>query len=102
VLVRAIGPTLSAFGVNDALSSPVLSVFQGERLVATNGAWGGTADGPAPLTAAFDRAGAFRLIDEASHDAALVLSLAPGSYTVQVRGSEGATGSTLLEVYEIP
>ena len=41
VLVRAVGPTLAAFGVNDALANPVLSVYQGDRLVATNSAWGG-------------------------------------------------------------
>jgi alkaline phosphatase D len=101
VLVRAVGPTLSAFGVRDALAAPVLSVFQGERLIASNSAWATTAAGPAPLVSAFDRAGAFRLLDETSRDSALVLSLSPGPYTVQVKSGDGATGSTLLEVYEV-
>ena len=62
VLVRAIGPTLAAFGVTDALAQPVLSVYQGTRLVATNTAWGGVNGASADaLTDAFDRAGAFRL-----------------------------------------
>jgi hypothetical protein len=51
---------------------------------------------------AFDRAGAFRLLDETSRDAALVLSMAPGPYTVQVKSGDGATGATLLEVYDLP
>ncbi len=108
MLVRAIGPTLSAFGVNDALARPVLSVYQGDRLIATNSGWG-AAD--ATLTAraateslldAFDRAGAFRLVDESSPDAALVLSLAPAAYTVQVKSGNAAPGAVLLEVYDLP
>jgi phosphodiesterase/alkaline phosphatase D-like protein len=114
VLVRAIGPTLSAFGVGDALARPVLSVFQGDQLVGSNSAWSvnsTTGGGPTVLSAtnytegildAFDRAGAFRLVDDTSRDAALVLSLAPGSYTVQVKSGDGNPGATLLEVYDLP
>ena len=102
VLVRAIGPTLAAFGVTDALAQPVLSVYQGTRLVATNTAWGGVNGASADaLTDAFDRAGAFRLVDEGSRDAALILSLPPGAYTVQVKSADAAGGSALLEVYEL-
>ncbi len=103
MLVRAIGPTLSAFGVNDAVNAPVLSVYAGDRLVATNAAWGGI-DGDAvdTLTDAFDRAGAFRLLDESSKDAALVLSLPPAAYTVQVKNGEAKSGAVLLEVYDLP
>lgn len=102
VLVRAIGPTLAAFGVTDALAQPVLSVYQGTRLVATNSAWGGVNGASADaLTDAFDRAGAFRLVDEGSRDAALILSLPPGAYTVQVKSADAAGGSALLEVYEL-
>jgi len=54
------------------------------------------------LTDAFDRAGAFRIADEDSRDAALVVSLPPGAYTVQVRSGNGAAGAALLEVYELP
>lgn len=103
VLVRAIGPTLSAFGVNDALSNPVLSVYQGETLVSTNAAWAGsTRAATEDLNDAFDRAGAFRLVDEASRDAAMVVSLAPGAYTVQVKSGNGSPGAALLEVYDLP
>jgi hypothetical protein len=113
VLVRAIGPTLSAFGVVDALGQPVLSVFQGDRLVATNSGWASTGSGNADSVSSgaspvetildtFDRAGAFRLLDTTSRDAALVLPLAPGPYTVQVKSGDGTTGATLLEVYDLP
>jgi phosphodiesterase/alkaline phosphatase D-like protein len=103
VLVRAVGPTLAAFGVNDALSSPVLSVFQGDQLVATNSAWAGAGrDATDTLTDAFDRAGAFRLIDESSRDAALVVGLVAGAYTVHVKSGDGKSGAALLEVYDLP
>ena len=103
VLVRAIGPTLSAFGVSDTLARPVLSVYQGDRLVASNSGWSGpTRAGGDAMNDAFDRAGAFRLVDEDSCDAAVVLSLAPGSYTVQVKSGNSAPGATLLEVYDLP
>jgi hypothetical protein len=103
VLVRAVGPTLAAFGVSDALAKPVLSVFQGDQLVGSNSAWAaGTRDGTDTLIEAFDRAGAFRLIDESSHDAAVVVDLVAGAYTVQVRSADGSHGAALLEVYDIP
>jgi hypothetical protein len=54
------------------------------------------------LNEAFDRAGAFRFVDESSNDSAAVVNLAPGAYTVQVKSGDGATGSALLEVYDLP
>src|SRR5262249_23653209 len=64
VLLRAVGPTLAAFGIADAMTAPVLSVYQGDRLVATNSAWAGdTRTATDSMLDAFDRAGAFRLVD---------------------------------------
>ncbi len=98
VLVRAVGPGLAAFGVGGLVADPRLELFNGAAAsVATNDNWGGT---PA-LTAAFSAVGAFAL-EAASRDAAIVASLPPGSYTVQVGGVGGATGVALVEVYEVP
>ena len=103
ILVRAVGPTLGAFGVNDALATPVLSVFRGDELIATNSAWAGRErESTEKLTDAFDRAGAFRLIDDSSRDAALVVGLVAGAYTVQVKSANGSSGAALLEVYDLP
>lgn len=102
VLLRAVGPTLEAFGLNDALARPRLSLYQNERLVATNEAWAASPGAVPILTSAFDRAGAFRLLDEDSRDAALMVTLPPGGYTAQVTGVQGATGAVLLEVYDVP
>jgi hypothetical protein len=98
VLVRAIGPTLgTAFGVAEAMVDPRLELFSGSVVVAANDNWGG--DGQ--LSAAASTVGAFPIADEASKDAILLITLSPGSYTVQVSGGKAA-GNALVEVYEVP
>ena len=101
VLIRAIGPTLRAFGINDALARPQLTLFQGDRVIATNDAWAPTLAASVQLTAAFDRAGAFRLLDDTSRDSALIATVPPGAYTVQVTSGDGTSGAVLLEVYDL-
>ena len=98
VLVRAIGPTWATFGVAGALSDSRVDVFQRgvATAVSSNDNWGGTA----ALRSAFESVGAFSL-PEASRDAALIVTLQPGAYTVQVSGVGGATGVALVEVYEL-
>jgi hypothetical protein len=93
VLVRAVGPTLgTAFGVPGSMADPSLTVFRGQTQIATNNDWGGGA----ALIAAFSSVGAFAL-PVASLDAAVLLTLTPGNYTAQVRGT--AAGDVLVEVY---
>ena len=55
----------------------------------------------ASLTPVFPGVGAFSL-PAGSRDAALVVSLPPGSYTAQVSGVGGLTGDAIIEVYELP
>ena len=98
VLVRAVGPTLgSAFGIGGAVSDPQLTLNSGQTVVASNDNWGGGAT----LATAFSSVGAFAL-PATSLDAAVVASLHPGSYTVQVSGVSGTTGLILVEIYELP
>ena len=78
------------------MGDPQLALFTGTTQMAANDNWGGSS----ALTAAFSRVGAFAL-PAASRDAALVIELQPGNYTVQVGGS-GGTGIALIEVYEVP
>ncbi len=98
VLVRAVGPTLGVFGVGGVLADPVLVISSGGTVVARNDNWGGTAE----LTAAFSSVGAFALSPAASLDAAVIATLAPGSYTAQISGAAAGTGVALVEVYELP
>ncbi|MDO8541287.1 MAG: immunoglobulin domain-containing protein [Opitutaceae bacterium] len=97
VLIRAIGPTLGGFGVGNTNSDPQLTLFRGQTAIGTNNNWGGTAE----LTAAFTQVGAFTL-PGSSLDAALLATLPPADYTVQVTGVNGAIGVALVEVYEVP
>lgn len=96
VLIRAIGPGLGALGVADTVADPKLQLYQGSFLVRTNDNWGGDAQLEAVATAV----GAFRLPDPASRDAALLLTLQPGSYTAQVSSADLTGGVALIEVYE--
>jgi outer membrane protein assembly factor BamB len=98
VLLRAIGPTLGDFGVPGTVVDPQLVLFNASSVkVAENDNWGGTS----ALTAAFGSVGAFALPPN-SRDAALLTTLPPGGYSVQVTGVANTTGAALVEVYEVP
>src|SRR5207245_1729732 len=58
------------------------------------------AGGGATLSAAFSQSGAFPF-PAGSRDAALLIDLMPGNYTIQVNGVGGATGTALVEVYDL-
>jgi uncharacterized delta-60 repeat protein len=96
VLVRAVGPGLVAFGVQNVLPSPSLQLYNGAgQLVLANAGWNGDSN----LSAAFAQVGAFPFA-LGSADAAAEAVLAPGSYTLQVAGVSGQTGAALAEVYD--
>ena len=106
VLIRAVGPTLTGFGVAGALADPVLTVFNSANaIIATNNDWGtplGASGVPAAeLSAAFARVGAFSL-GATSRDSAVIVTLAPGNYTALISGANNNTGIALVEVYEVP
>ncbi|MBL9209020.1 MAG: hypothetical protein JNL92_01045, partial [Opitutaceae bacterium] len=100
VLVRAVGPTLSGFGVGGVLADPVLTVFRGAATFAANDNWQDQVNPAAVATAALS-AGAFAL-PAGSRDSALVLTLEPGAYTLRVAGAGGTSGVALVEVYALP
>lgn len=91
LLLRGVGPALTPFGVNGALADPTLrlDILNGS-LVAQNDNWDATI---APVAASV---GAFAL-PAASRDAALLPTLAAGSYTAQVGGGSGVA---LVELYD--
>ena len=97
VLIRAVGPTLATFNVPGALANPRLELYSGANRILENDDWGGTA----VLSTAFSAVAAFALPTD-SRDAAILVTLAPGSYTAQVSGVGNTTGVALVEVYEVP
>ncbi len=108
VLVRGVGPTLGSFGVPDTLADPVLEIYdaQGTLIMRNDNwedevtLWGETTDGTDLATAAA-ASGAFAL-QAKSKDAALVLNLVPGNYTLHLKGANDTEGNALIEAYEVP
>lgn len=97
VLVRALGPTLSALGVSGAMSDPSLTVIAGGEVAAANNDW---ADAANPsLVETFNRVGAFNL-DPSSRDAVTIVNGRPGSYTAQVAAKDARGGVALIELYD--
>lgn len=94
ILIRGVGPTLASFGVLGALSDPRLELYSGATKINENDTWATS------LSSTFGAVGAFALIP-GGRDAALLVTLAPGGYTVQVSGVGGATGDALIELYEV-
>jgi hypothetical protein len=98
VLIRAVGPGLTAYHVSGVLAQPVLTLkTQSGQTIATNTGWSTSADAAA-ITSSSAEAGAFPLV---AGDSALVLTLAPGQYSAQVTGAGGTSGVALVEIYEL-
>jgi hypothetical protein len=92
VLVRAVGPGLRGFGVDNAMPDPVLSVFWDGFRTATSDNW----DDEARLAKAAGAVGAFPLA-KGSKDAAILTSFS-GGRTAHVQGAYG--GGVLVEAYD--
>ena len=99
VLLRGIGPTLgTSFGVSGALALPQIQLFDASgSMIGSNAGWGSNSELPSASSAA----GAFPL-PTGSADAAMIQTLNPGSYTLQLSGQGTSTGVGLVEVYALP
>jgi len=97
VVLRGLGPTLSSIGVPGVLADPALVLHQmdaqgNDHVIASNDNWRDmqasaiTATGLAPAN---------------DTEAAMILSLSPGSYTAILTGTHGTTGVGLIEVYDL-
>lgn len=101
VLIRVVGPGLSPFGVTTPLAQPSLTIMDGNGYpLALNTGWT-TAPDPAALASAAQAAGAFPL-NPTDADCAILMTLAPGSYSAIMSGVNGTTGVGLIEVYLAP
>ena len=105
LIVRAIGPSLSLFGVNSALRAPILRIFDSSSRVYQNAyVYPAVVGGPtyeSDLAESLARAGAFP-VPAGTRDAILLMPFAPGSYTAQITSGDNSTGNVLLEIYEVP
>ena len=101
VIIRAIGPSLTQFGVPDALSNPQLELHDGTSLIGQNNDWQTTQIGgiiTADQVAQIQNSG---LAPTDGAESAIIATLQPGSYTAIVRGVNNTTGNALVEVYSL-
>ncbi|BET67459.1 hypothetical protein ASA1KI_23770 [Opitutales bacterium ASA1] len=99
LLIRGVGPGLIPYGVSGTLEDPFVRVLRDGVTLAQNDDWA-FSEQAEYVAAAFARAAAFEL-DPQGKDAALVVTLPPGSYTVILSGADGGTGVGLVEVYDL-
>ena len=100
ILIRGIGPGLAAFGVPGTLLDPQLKLYLGGQLLRENDNWSSGLD--ATLIADAAKSVAAFTLSNGSKDAALLLYLAPGTYSAQLSGVNNTTGVGLVEAYEVP
>jgi len=94
VIVRALGPTLSQFGVPNVLADPTLEVHDGNGVtIASNDNWMDTQQ-------AEIQASGFAPPD--AKESAIIITRPSGNSTAIVRGLNNTTGNALVEVYKIP
>ncbi len=93
VVVRAIGPSLSGFGISGALQDPTLELkdANGSTLI-SNDDWEQTQEAEITQTG---------LAPTDIRESALVISLSDGNYTAIVRGKNNTTGVAVVEVYNV-
>ncbi|CAN5174612.1 hypothetical protein BH20VER2_BH20VER2_00010 [soil metagenome] len=93
LVVRGVGPSLTAAAITEPLDDPTLEVRDSQgALVAANDDWRSAQE--AEIIAS-------TLAPLHEKEAAVVLQLPPGPYTALLRGSRGGTGIGLLEAYRL-
>lgn len=92
VLIRAIGPSMSALGVSPVVSNPSLQLFAGKSLLASNDDWK-TNSNAAQIVAS-------GVAPTNDLESALLVRLEPGLYTTVVHSNDATPAIALVEVYE--
>ena len=93
VLVRGIGPSLTPFGISNALADPTLELHDGNGgLLASNNDWRTDQETEIDATG---------LAPNEDLEAAILRTLAPGAYTAILRGVSDTTGVGLVEAYDL-
>ena len=97
VLLRAMGPSMSASGVQQPAANPKLTVYRGssQTVFAENDNW--KTDGRSE-TLQRDYP---TLAPTNENESAILLTLTPGRYTMHGTNASGAEGVVLLEVYDV-
>jgi plastocyanin len=93
VILRAIGPSLTQFGVVDALADPVLELHGSDgSMITSNDNWRETQESEIDATG---------LAPTNDAESAILMTLAPDAYTAIVSGKDGTSGVGLVEGYDL-
>jgi hypothetical protein len=102
VIVRAIGPSLTQYGITDALADPVLDLFDStQTLIASNDNWQTTIRGGIITSDQVSAIQNSTLAPSQASEAAIIVTLPPGAYTAGVHGQNSTIGVALVEVYDL-
>jgi len=102
VIIRAIGPELTQFGITNALANPTLELHDGTgAVIATNDDWQTTIIGGIIGSSQVSDIQNSGHAPTAASESAIIADLPPGNYTAIVRGVNNTTGVALVEVYDL-
>ena len=102
VIIRAIGPELTQYGIANALANPRLELHNGTgALIATNDNWQTTILGGIITSNQVSDIQNSGHAPTVASESAIVANLQPGNYTAVVRGVNNANGVALVEVYDL-
>ena len=102
VIIRAIGPELTQFGVPNVLADPTLELHNGTgALIASNNNWQTTIIGGIIMNDQVTAIINTGLAPTDGRESAIIANLPAGNYTAIVRGVNGTTGVALVEVYDL-
>jgi hypothetical protein len=102
VIIRAIGPSLTQFGVPDTLANPELELHDATGTIARNDDWQTTQLGGIMTDDQRAEIQNSQLAPPNPTESAIIATLQPGTYTAIVRGANGTSGNALVEVYAAP
>jgi hypothetical protein len=102
VIIRAIGPELTQYGVPNALANPTLELHDGTgALIASNNNWATTIIGGIITANQVHEIQASGYAPSDGLESAIIADLPAGNYTAIVRGVNNMTGVGLVEVYDL-
>jgi len=102
VIIRALGPELSQYGIPDVLANPTLELYDGSgALIASNNNWVTTIIGGIITANQVDDIRASGYAPSDPFESAIIADLKAGNYTAIVRGVNNLTGVGLVEVYDL-
>ena len=102
VIIRAIGPELTQFGIRDALANPRLELHNRTgALIASNDNWQTTIPGGIIHSSQVSDIQNSGLAPTEASESAIIANLQPGNYTAIVQSASNTNGVALVEVYDL-